>query len=74
MLDPRQDSSKSKLDELKFKPECLSEDVLLYSDAIKVMEELESRLTFSIIDELNRAVNAYTEGIQSLQEVFKEES
>jgi len=61
-----------KLNELKFKPECLDMEVVEAAEVFKLVEQLQTSLTSSIIDELNKAVNAYTQGVGELQKILKQ--
>ncbi len=72
MLDSRDFDFVSKLNNLKFKSDCFSEDVLLYSEAVKIVEELQLKLASDLIKEIEKAVKAYDKGIGELQTVLKE--
>jgi len=72
MLDSKDFDFVSKLNNLKFKSDCFSEDLVLYSEAVKIVEELQLKLASDLIQEIEKAVKAYDRGIGELQTVFKE--
>jgi hypothetical protein len=71
MLDDKDLNFIQKLDDLKFKNDCFSEEVVLYSDAIKIVQELQLRLASNILEEINKAMNIYGQGVSELQKILK---
>jgi hypothetical protein len=61
-----------KLEKVKFKHDCFSEEVILYADAVKIIEELQLKLASNLLEEVQKAVNSYNGNIQELQSILKE--
>jgi hypothetical protein len=72
MLDDKDLNFIQKLDSLKFKEDCFSEEVILYSEALKIVQELQLKLASSILEEVSKAMNMYGQGLNELQEILKE--